>query len=108
MTRVIKHVGVVKIDGRIYFSCCHNTKNMAAVTCNLKAYCDRVPKENQWKLDNTIDFENGGVPTHLGAIAEAMDEWEGRVADVLGLRTVDVSVIKAKHKDSLTLQTYVK
>ena len=81
---------------------------MEAVSCNLKAYCDRVPKENQCKLDNTIDFEHGGVPTHMGAIAEAMDEWEGRVADVLGLRTVDVSDIKAKHKDSLTLQTYVK
>ena len=80
---------------------------MAAVSCSLKAYCDCVPKKNQWKLDNTIDFEHGGVPTHLGAIADAIDEWEGRVAEALALNTVAVACIKAKHQDNLNLQTYV-
>ena len=72
-----------------------------------KTYCDRVPEKNQWKLDETIDFKHGGVSMHLGAIADAMDEWEGSVAEALGLSIVDVSSVKEKHRDNLKLQTYV-
>ena len=79
---------------------------MAGVS-RLKTYCDRVPKENQWKLDKQIDFEHDGVQAHLGVIADAMDEWEGRVAEALGLDRVSISSIKAKHTDNLNLQTYV-
>ena len=74
---------------------------------SLVAYCDCVPEENQWKLDKRIDFEHDRVQTHLGAIADAMDEWEGRVAEALGLDTVNISSIKTKIKDNLNLQTYV-
>ena len=83
------------------------TTRMAAVSCSLKAYCDRVHEENQWKLEKQIDFEHGGIQAHLGAIADAMDEWEGPVAEALGLNTAAIAGIKAKHQDNLNLQTYV-
>ena len=54
-----------------------------------------------------IDSENNGVSKHLGQIADAMYEWEGRIADELGLSVVDVAEIKLKHPSSLKLQTYV-
>ena len=83
------------------------TTKMATVSCSLKAYCNRVREENQWKLEKQIDFEHGGIQTHLGAIADAIDEWEGRVAEALGLNTAAIAGIKAKHQDNLNLQTYV-
>ena len=63
------------------------------------------PARNQ--LDMVIDSENNGVSKHLGRIANAMYEWEGRIADELGLSVVDVAEIKLKHPSNLKLQTYV-
>ena len=57
-------------------------------------------------LDVTIDFDNGGVPAHLGRISEFLREWEGRIADELGLASADVAAIKMMHPFSLKLQTY--
>ena len=57
------------------------------------------------RLDEEIDFENGGVSKHLGQIADSMYEWEGTVAEELGLTRVDIAVIKKKHPDELNLQT---
>ena len=54
-----------------------------------------------------IDSENNGVSKHLGQIADAMYEWEGRIADELGLSVVDVAKIKMKYPSDLNLQTYV-
>ena len=45
-------------------------------------------------LDQVLDFEHGGVLRHLGQIADSMDEWEGSVADQLGLVLADVAAIK--------------
>ena len=73
----------------------------------MEVYYNRVPAENQWKLDKQIDFEHDGVQTHLGAIADVMDEWEGRVAEALELTPATIAGIKAKHPDNLNLQTYV-
>ena len=55
-----------------------------------------------------LDHESKGVPKHLGRIANFMYEWEGRVADELGLTPVDVGVIKTRYPNQLNLQTYVK
>ena len=57
-------------------------------------------------LDLELDAEHSGVPKHLGLIAESMDEWEGRIAEELGLTPADVAHIKTKHPSSLKLQTY--
>ena len=52
-----------------------------------------------------IDFRNGGVSKHLGQIADTMYEWEGPVAEQLGLTQADIAAIKAKNPGELKLQT---
>ena len=51
-----------------------------------------------------IDVGNGGVSKHLGQIADTMYEWEGPVAEQLGLIPADVAAIKVKHPGELKLQ----
>jgi hypothetical protein len=55
-------------------------------------------------LDQVIDSDHGGVSRHLGQIADSMYEWEGPVADSLGLHQADVAVIKEAHPGKLQLQ----
>ena len=45
------------------------------------------------------------VPLHLGQIADSMYEWEGPVAEQLGLTQADVAAIKMQHPSELRLQT---
>ena len=47
------------------------------------------------------DSGHGGVLKHLGQIADVMYEWEGAVANSLGLRQTDVAEIKEIHKIQL-------
>ena len=56
-------------------------------------------------LDKVLDFENDGVSKHLGQIAESMYEWEGPVAEQLGLTPADIAAIKKEHPGELKLQT---
>ena len=56
-------------------------------------------------LDKVLDFENDGVSKHLGQIAESMYEWEGPVAEQLGLTPADIAAIKKEHPGKLKLQT---
>ena len=58
-------------------------------------------------LDKEIDFFHSGVPKHLGQIAKSLCEWEGRIADELGLSTSDVNGVKHKFPLNLEMQTYV-
>ena len=51
-----------------------------------------------------IDSGHSGVPRHLGQIAETMYEWEGALADSLGLHQADVAEIKEAHSGKLKLQ----
>ena len=60
---------------------------------------------NRQKLDQILDFKSGGVSTHLGQIADVMYEWEGPIAEQLGLTRADVAAIKTKHPLELKLQT---
>ena len=55
-------------------------------------------------LDQVIDSDHGGVLRHLGQIADTMYEWEGAVADNLGLHQADVAEIKEAHAGKLKLQ----
>lgn len=55
-------------------------------------------------LDQVIDSDHGGVPKHLGQIADSIDEWEGAVAESLGLGLAVVAGIKEKHPGKLNLQ----
>ena len=55
-------------------------------------------------LDLVLDSRNGGVSKHLGQIADFMSEWEGRIAESLELTSADISNIKLKHPNELSLQ----
>ena len=47
-----------------------------------------IPSANWWKLDKEIDRLNEQeerIPRHLGTIASSMINWEGCIADELGL-----------------------
>jgi hypothetical protein len=63
-----------------------------------------APRIGLDRLNLVLDSENGGVPKHLGEIAEQMYEWEGKVSDELGLTKPDVNNIKELHKNQLKLQ----
>ena len=52
-----------------------------------------------------LDAENGGVSLHTGMIADAMYEWEGPLAERLGLTDADVAEIKTEHPKKLKLQS---
>ena len=56
-------------------------------------------------LDQVLDSDNEGVSKHLGQIADSMYEWEGHVAEQLGLAPADVAAIKTEHPGKLKLQT---
>ena len=51
-----------------------------------------------------LDSENDGVSKHLGQIADIMYEWEGTVAENLGLTKADIAAIKTKYPINLKLQ----
>ena len=53
-----------------------------------------------------LDCENNGVSKHLGQIADSMSEWEGSIAEELGLTSANVACIKKKYPNELNLQTY--
>ena len=55
-------------------------------------------------LDQVVDCDSGGVSKHLGQIADSMYEWEGPVADQLGLSQVDITAIKTAHPMKFSLQ----
>lgn len=63
-----------------------------------------APRVVMDRLIQVLDFESGGVPKHLGKIADFVYEWEGKVADELELTKTDVNSIKLLHKDRLDLQ----
>ena len=56
------------------------------------------------KLDQVVDCDSGGVSKHVGQIADSMYEWEGPVADQLGLSQVDITAIKTAHPMKFNLQ----
>ena len=71
-----------------------------------------VPLGLQWKLDQEVDFEHKNasglaVPKHLGRIADLMTEWEGAVADCLGLTDPEKYDIKEKSPTKPSLQRYM-
>ena len=41
----------------------------------------------------------------LGRIADYMNEWEGRIAEELGLKIAEIEGIRTKHPKELKLQT---
>ena len=55
------------------------------------------------RLEEVLDFQHDGVSLHLGQIANSMSEWEGSVADQLGLGLADVAAIKLENS-KLNLQ----
>ena len=59
---------------------------------------------NSEYLNQVVDHDSSGVSKHLGQIADSMYEWEGSVADQLGLSRADISAIKTAHPTNLNLQ----
>ena len=60
-----------------------------------------VPRK---KLNLPLDYYSHGVPQHLGQIADYMSEWEGPIAEALGLTPADGADIKTKYHMELNLQ----
>ena len=70
-----------------------------------------IPESNRWKVDREIDFENTDVrgriiPQHLGRIASDMTDWEGEIADNLGLTRADRADIIERYPRKPSLQRY--
>ena len=84
---------------------------MATVQRKLAELVASIPESNRWKVDEAIDFENKDirgrtVPQHLGQIAAVMTNWEGTVADLLGLTDTDTDDIAGKYPRKPLLQRY--
>ena len=76
---------------------------------SLDAVLSSVPDANRWKLDREIDFEHRDergqlIPRHLGKMAESMTDWEGAIADHLGLSDAVRSDIRDKNPRQPELQ----
>ena len=76
---------------------------------SLDAVLSSVPDANRWKLDREIDFEHRDergqlIPRHLGKMAESMTDWEGAIADHLGLSEPNRSDIRDKNARQPELQ----
>ena len=56
-------------------------------------------------LDKVLDHD-GKSELHLGKIADAMIDWEGKIAEYLNLSSPDVHEIKTAHSARLDLQKY--
>jgi hypothetical protein len=57
-------------------------------------------------LDHVLDSDNPlGVSQHLGEIADKMSEWEGSIAEYLGLTPAEIEGVKIKYPRRLSLQT---
>ena len=54
----------------------------------------------------SLNFLADGVPVEqIGQIADFMYEWEGSVAEQLGLSRPEVAAIKKRYSEDLNLQT---
>ena len=58
------------------------------------------------RLNSVLDGDSVIEHKHLGQIADSMKEWEGRIAEELGLIPPDVENIKHKYPLNLNLQKY--
>ena len=81
----------------------------AGISRSLSEIIASVPPALQWKLDKEFDFEHKNasglaVPKHLGRIADLMTEWEGSVADCLGLTEPEKYDIREKNPNKPSLQ----
>ena len=77
---------------------------------SLDAILFSIPDANRWKLDREIDFGDARgqvIPQHLGRIAASMVDWEGAIADHLGLSEADRSDIRDKNPREPAQQRYV-
>ena len=66
-------------------------------------YCENLPESARARLHQKIGANEGSKD--IGRIVESIYEWEGVVADALGLTKVDVASIKTRNKDDLRLQS---
>jgi hypothetical protein len=66
-------------------------------------YTDYNISVSRQKLDLPLDFYNR-VSLHLGKVADSIPQWEGAIAEALGLTQGEVAEIKAEHPNKLNLQ----
>ena len=55
-------------------------------------------------LNKKVDSDSGEVYKHLGEIADSMVEWEGKIAEGLGLTDPEVEAIKYQWPSNIVLQ----
>ena len=65
-------------------------------------YCENLPESARVRLHQKVGDNEGSKD--IGRIVKSMYEWEGDVADALGLTVVDVASIKMLYRDELKLQ----
>ena len=56
------------------------------------------------RLNLVLDADKIVENKHLGQIADSMSEWQGRIAEELGLTPPDVENIKYKYSHDMNLQ----
>ena len=66
-------------------------------------YCENLPESARARLHQKVGANEGSED--IGRIVKSMYEWEGDVADELGLTVADVASIKTKYRDDLKLQS---
>ena len=69
--------------------------------CPIGLWTDKCTYHRQ-NFNKVVDSD--GVTKHIGRIADSMTEWEGAIAENLGLTPADVANIKTKYPFSLSLQ----
>ena len=78
----------------------------------LQSILDSVPAAIRRKLDQEIDFDHRNprgkmIPEDLGRISESMAEWDGAVADCLGLTDTERRDIRDGYPNNPNQQRYV-
>ena len=76
---------------------------------SLEDVLSSIPDTSRGKLDREIDCDHRDargqvIPQHLGRIAESVIDWEGVIADHLGLTEADRSDIREKNSREPKLQ----
>ena len=85
---------------------CHNLVNIDTISIiGMKILVSMIAKK-PWDLKLFHLLLSDGVPIEqIGQIADFMYEWEGSVAEQLGLTRPEVAAIKKKYPEDLNLQT---
>ena len=67
-------------------------------------YLSSLSDAAQLYLDKVLDWDQGGVDTHLNEIAYAMIDWETKLSSLLKLTDVQIHDLKAENSNPVLLR----